>query len=400
MKEGALENPLHTVTAIDYDETQKAYHFTLDYTESCPVCVWDPESEEDIPESILLRAFSGSGYSAISWPPIGFLRNPTVEQQQSYVEFFPEFEGMEWEEPEMEDITLCNVTLNAPYNGQTFDDTVTTITFSWSVSDCPVIDTYKIYLNSPTPIAVTDLLSYNATDFFTGNNNWYIKAISGTDEFVSGTGTFTVAEETLTCSTVGSTETLLCDPITNGGLYNTRVCKPDYTWGPWSTTCDLLICDEGYTEVGSSCYPTLLTQCVGTVMAAWVIVGETDDPDGYKNTGKHSYYSLTDDECWVLGSNTGDQSCDAACNTISLNCYDSSDAAYENWNDSDHDACMTLIGGEPVGINPAIYAPFWLDNGLVQNCTPRDETKNVVCGENPPVITGLTFRRICLCQQL
>ena len=95
MKEGALENPLHVVTGVDYDGTLQAYHFTLNYTDTGHV--WD--NVKDAPESILLRAFKeGSGdsisYSALSWPPIGFMENPIEEQTWSYVDVFSEFEEM------------------------------------------------------------------------------------------------------------------------------------------------------------------------------------------------------------------------------------------------------------------------------------------------------------------
>ncbi|MDD5305911.1 MAG: FecR family protein [Deltaproteobacteria bacterium] len=99
MKEGWEDNPTHEVTGDDitYDTVNKVYVFPLDYTESGSV--WD--AEKGRPETILVRAFveDDAGertYSALSWPPIGFLAvPPAADQPWSYADIYKEFASLE-----------------------------------------------------------------------------------------------------------------------------------------------------------------------------------------------------------------------------------------------------------------------------------------------------------------
>ena len=179
MKEGALENPLHVVTGVDYDGTLQAYHFTLNYTDTGHV--WD--NVKDAPESILLRAFKeGSGdsisYSALSWPPIGFMENPIEEQTWSYVDVFPEFEEMGEEAlvatppPVITVLEIdCSGGIVPGYcmsGGETYSVTFTVT----DANSCTADATLESGLGTPGSVSIVDLVGDTGTfQYTTGSYN-------------------------------------------------------------------------------------------------------------------------------------------------------------------------------------------------------------------------------------
>lgn len=99
MKDGALENPLLTITDYVIDGEKGAYKFELDYmkTEKNPLY----NKDTDQIESLLLRAFQENEavttHSQISWPPIGLPPEPKEEFAHEFdnAELYQEFAVME-----------------------------------------------------------------------------------------------------------------------------------------------------------------------------------------------------------------------------------------------------------------------------------------------------------------
>ena len=181
-----------------------------------------------------------------------------------------------------------------------------------------------------------------------------------------------------TSCTENETDSQSC-PIGNGTGLQSYLCVSN----EWHTdgVCTVVSCDTGYVpDVNStSCVPDSST-----------LADVCEDGGGYPDG----------DYCWILGA--AGASCDTACedfgtdNDVTASVICNPDTT---WNDdASSSICVALTGGTPAGTNPSDYAPFWLDTGTVQQCTPRG-TGTASCTATPPVITGLTFRRLCSCTE-
>lgn len=132
-------------------------------------------------------------------------------------------------------------------------------------------------------------------------------------------------------------------------------------------------------------------------------------------TANGGYWDGT--SCWVMGE--AGVSCDTACSDFAgANSVTASCNTDTTWNDCGTDGvcgttaptgddgaiCLGMMSGDypgtvlPYSLGAYDYAPFWFDGSGVQNCTPRD-TRAVSCNSEPPVISGLTFRRLCSCTE-
>lgn len=192
MRAGALESPVHTVTAVDYSEPKHAYHFTLDYTSGGPL--WKAGAER--PESIIVRAFKEQNgnrlYSALSWPPIGFLKNPSEEEEYAYTdtERFPELAMKSLITGPTRATVADPVVLNALIQNQKADD----ISYFWNVREVPLgVDTTAFL----SPLGVpTDLKSAPQVRFTPTALGKYAIALSAqSGDEVSDESVFSVIAE-------------------------------------------------------------------------------------------------------------------------------------------------------------------------------------------------------------
>ena len=286
--------------------------------------------------------FYSTGSFEVECPTTGTISDVTVDTTTN-----PGYPTFNWDgnlEPPLCDYSNTSATIEITDGTNSYTQSVTNngdTNINWTGTPIPDGD-YTFILTATNP----DITYSGATPFTIGTTTTFEITTPQTYYAVNDTIDFTVTGFDSTAVTV-----------TGGGIWDSsaKTFIPDmpgtYTLSGGSIDIDLTVC--GYTTDGTDCW----------------IAGEPSIDDT------------------VAG-----ESCDSACLAIGATCvagiWDSSIV---------NSSCVALTGGTVVPSSTLNYSPFWLDNGSVQNCTPRDSS-SVSCGEETPSISGLTFSRICSCE--
>ena len=389
-------------------------------------------------KGLIVRAYRDSGemhtnrtYSNFSWPSAGFSMMASTLASGDFLADFRKSSMYD----DIADASQCRLVITRPALGNT--NIALTPEFRWKMTgNCETADHYILSLQqsgatSPSeytsvsasfPLPVTDTLAPE-TDY-----DLKISAYSAGEQIAKNELTFTTQSAgAIPPVEVASIENILVSPNPNthpmlagSGDSYTFTAEVAYTDGSTDTTgseCVWTADGGGYTPgnfngnvftLNDAAYPGGNTGFYCTVdlsdpfaphmnvsfsiEAAAPTLADVCEPNG-------GVWNEAEDFCWILAD--AGASCDTACsdfgtaNSVTSSCNPATD-----WNDdASSSICVALTGGTPAGTNPSAYAPFWADNGTgTQNCTPRS-TGNVSCTATPPVITGLTFHRLCSCTE-
>jgi len=422
MKEGALDDPLMTVTEVPYSPSHKAYLFNIQYENQPDTSLYNEEKGRM--ESVIVRAFKDVGeirtYSRISWPLTGFIpdNNKTkiysYEIHQVHPEFFEKSEITEelvLTSIEIDDIGTIlldgehQLKVEGHYNDMTsrlitndcdwiIEDSKGTISDTGMYSASSVVEGDEInitctYDNNGTPMTDTKKISI-------GSLPVYVPAL----ELVVVQADTLPPYRIIEGSSITLSATAIYEDSTNQDITD------DCVWTSSNTGLGMVSAGifssgtgvNGETNVSCSYEENAITKTDIVLVAVidavratcWGTNMENDEGQG-DDVG-----FWADAACWFLAE--PDTDCDTACETVSLICKDQTNPGAANWFDADGTACMALTG-KPLATDKQIkqYAPFF--NKASNFCFERDPSMADfvpnLCGTNEGM--AIFQQRVCRC---